>query len=77
MRERHRRRGEGEAETEREEAGIKTGSGSMKPPNLSLREKRYHNVTRNRVNKQLVGKQNASSLGLRLQSRIVWTLKAH
>lgn len=55
MRERHRRRGEGEAETEREEAGIKTGSGSMKPPNLSLREKPYHNVTRNRVNKQLVG----------------------
>lgn len=57
--------------------GIKTSSGSMKPPNLVLRGRLDHNVTTNRGNKQLVGKQNSYRLCLRLRSSIVWTLKAY
>lgn len=78
MRARHRRR-EKEKPRWREEARDKN-RGSMKPPNLTLRGndiKLDHNVTTNRGSKQLVGKQKGSSMCLRLQSCIVWTLKAY
>lgn len=70
--------GEGETETERGSRGFKkkTGRGSMKPPNNTLRGKHMkldHSMTASRGNKQLVGKQNGSSLCLRLQSCIVGT----
>lgn len=72
--------GEGEAETESKERDKKktgrvgdrkiAGRGSMKPPNLTLRGKDIkldHRVTTNQGTKQLVRRQNDSSLSLRLQ----------
>lgn len=73
----HTRREKEKPRREERKPGMKTSSASMKPPNLVPRGKLDHSVTTNHGNKQLVGRQNGSSLCLRLQSSIVWTLKGY